>query len=153
MLAAFYPARRAARDNPLARLDRPRGRETLARMTYPGVDESFERLRRAGWSVGGCGTAALWVVSGSNGENAIRAPGRAQAAAWWRACGQTRAMGMLAPSAFSPGPTVKRVNRRTLTAFLTFAALWWPFTAASRCDGGRPRPTELSPVGRPAGRE
>ena len=53
MLAAFYPARRAARVNPVARLDRPRGRETLARMTYPSVDESFARLRCAGWSVGG----------------------------------------------------------------------------------------------------
>ena len=76
MLAAAYPARRAARVNPVARLDRPRGRETMARMTYPGVDESFERLRCAGWSVGGCGTAALWVVIGGNGENATRAPGR-----------------------------------------------------------------------------
>ena len=42
MLAAAYPARRAARLNPVARLDRPRGRETMARMTYPSVDKSFE---------------------------------------------------------------------------------------------------------------
>jgi hypothetical protein len=40
MLAA-YPARRGARLNPVARLDRPRRRETIARMTYPSVDESF----------------------------------------------------------------------------------------------------------------
>ena len=71
----------------------------MARMTYPGVDESFDRLRRAGWSVGDCGTAALWCVSGSNGENAVRAEGRTQAEAWWRACEQARAVGMLAPAA------------------------------------------------------
>ena len=81
----------------------PSGRVTIARMTSPGVDESLGRLRRAGWSVGDCGTAALWVVSGSNGENAARAEGRAQAEAWWRACGQARAVGMLAPAAFGAG--------------------------------------------------
>jgi hypothetical protein len=75
----------------------------MAPMTYPGVDEPFPRLRRAGWCVGDCGTSALWVVSGSNGENAVRAEGRAQAEAWWRACEQARAVGMLALAAFSAG--------------------------------------------------
>jgi hypothetical protein len=35
---------------------------------------------------------------------------------------------------------VKGVHWLTLTALLAFAALWWLFTLASRCDGGRPRP-------------
>jgi hypothetical protein len=66
-------------------------------MTYPGVDESFGRLRRAGWSAGDCATAALRVVRGSNRENALRAESRTQAEAWWRPCGQARAVGMPAP--------------------------------------------------------
>ena len=48
---------------------------------------------------------------------------------------------------------MKRGNWRTLAALLTLAALWWLFTAASRCDGGRPRPTELTPAERPDGRK
>jgi hypothetical protein len=70
----------------------------MARMAYPGVDASFSRLRRAGWSVGDCCTAALWVVSRINGENPVRAEGRTQAEAWWLACEQARAVGMLAPA-------------------------------------------------------
>jgi hypothetical protein len=46
---------------------------------------------------------------------------------------------------------VKRVHWRTLAALLVFAALWWLFTLASRCDGERPRPTELTPTERPGG--
>ena len=41
---------------------------------------------------------------------------------------------------------MKRVNWSALAAFLAFAALWWRFTLASRCDSGRPRPTELTPA-------
>jgi hypothetical protein len=48
---------------------------------------------------------------------------------------------------------VKRVNWRTLAAFLALAALWWFFTLASRRDGGRPRPTELTPAERLDGRK
>ena len=48
---------------------------------------------------------------------------------------------------------MKRVNWRALAAVLAFAALWWLFTLASRCDGRRPRPTELAPAGQPAGQE
>jgi hypothetical protein len=64
---------------------------------YPSVDESRDRLHRAGWSVGEIASAAAWVVSGANGENILDARGRTQAEAWWRACEQARAVGMLAP--------------------------------------------------------
>ena len=36
--------------------------------TFPTIDESYDRLHRAGWSVGDYGTATRWVVSGSNGD-------------------------------------------------------------------------------------
>jgi hypothetical protein len=65
---------------------------------YPSVDESLDRLHRAGWSVGDYDTATRWVVSGSNGENLICAEGASRAEAWWRACGQAAAVGMLAPA-------------------------------------------------------
>ena len=69
--------------------------------TFPTVDESLDRLRRAGWSVGdtafGPPHARVWQVTGTNGENAVVAYGRFQAAAWWGACEQARAVGMLAP--------------------------------------------------------
>ena len=64
--------------------------------TYPSVDESSDRLHRAGWSVGEYATASAWVVTGSNGENLLHAEGRTQAEAWWGACEQARALGMLA---------------------------------------------------------
>jgi hypothetical protein len=48
---------------------------------------------------------------------------------------------------------MKRVNWRTLTAVVAFAALWWFFILASRCDGSKPRPTQLIPAGQPDGRE
>jgi hypothetical protein len=48
--------------------------------SYPSVDESRDRLHRAGWSVGetavGPDHALLWVVSGTNGENRIEGRGR-----------------------------------------------------------------------------
>jgi hypothetical protein len=50
-------------------------------MTYPNVDESFSRLHRAGWSIGETGGAGVWLVSGTNGENQIRAEGQTQAEA------------------------------------------------------------------------
>jgi hypothetical protein len=65
--------------------------------SYPSVDECLDRLRRAGWSVGETGGATRWIVSGHNGENAIKTEGRTQSEAWWRACEQARAVGMLAP--------------------------------------------------------
>jgi hypothetical protein len=62
---------------------------------YPGVDESFARLRRSGWSVGETGSAGRWLVTGSNGENQIRARGDTQAEAWRRACQPAGVLGML----------------------------------------------------------
>ena len=48
---------------------------------------------------------------------------------------------------------MRRFDWRALAAFLALAALGWLFTAASRCDGGRPRPTELIPAEQPDGRK
>jgi hypothetical protein len=42
--------------------------------SYPSVDESRDRLHRAGWSVGEIATATRWLVTGTNGgENVIKA--------------------------------------------------------------------------------
>jgi hypothetical protein len=65
---------------------------------FPGVDESRNRLHRAGWSVGEIATATRWLVSGANGENQIQAGGANQAEAWHTACEQAAAVGMLAPA-------------------------------------------------------
>ena len=66
---------------------------------YPTVDESRDRLHRAGWSVGECahgtGGAFVWLITGTNGENVINATGTSQSEAWWRACIQAREVGML----------------------------------------------------------
>jgi hypothetical protein len=78
----------------------------LARSAHPPdgvsrpIGECLDELRRAGWSVGdsaftGERGALSWVVTGSNGENLIRASGPTRAVAWLAACGQVRAMGML----------------------------------------------------------
>jgi hypothetical protein len=69
---------------------------TGAMSNYPTVDESFDRLHRAGCSVGDVATSAGWTVSGTNGENSIADFGGTQAAAWWRACEAARAVGMMA---------------------------------------------------------
>ena len=46
---------------------------------YPTVDESIDRLHRAGWSVGdmafGPECALVWPVTGGNGENQVEARG------------------------------------------------------------------------------
>jgi hypothetical protein len=80
--------------------------------TYRTVDESLDRLRRAGWSVGdavfGPDHALVWYVSGTNGENAISAHGRTRAEAYWRACCQAREVGMLAPVAEDAGDVAWR---------------------------------------------
>jgi hypothetical protein len=66
------------------------------------VAEMILRLKRAGWSIEYAVTfnpgAQLWVVSGSNGENPIRAEGRTAVEAWGRALEQARALGMLGPA-------------------------------------------------------
>jgi hypothetical protein len=41
--------------------------------SFPRPDESFDRLHRAGWSIGETATAGGWLVTGTNGENAIEA--------------------------------------------------------------------------------
>jgi hypothetical protein len=71
--------------------------------TYPTVDESHGRLRRAGGSFGHTGTAGRWQVTGSNGENRIGATGGTLAAAYWRACVLAREVGLLAPPRGEPG--------------------------------------------------
>jgi hypothetical protein len=63
---------------------------------YRSVDESFARLHHAGWSIGETGGAGVWLVIGSNGENVIKAEGKSQAEAWYRATLQAEAVGMLA---------------------------------------------------------
>jgi hypothetical protein len=75
------------------------GRRRRALSDYPSPDECFARLHRAGWSAGeasflGAG-GERWQVSGSNGENVLRALGASQAEAWWRAILQAEALGML----------------------------------------------------------
>ncbi len=54
-------------------------------MNYPSSDESFVRLHQAGWSVGEVAVhtpaGIVWLVSGTNGENAIEARGETQAEA------------------------------------------------------------------------
>jgi hypothetical protein len=83
--------------------------------TYPSVDESRDRLHRAGWSVGEIATAAGWLVTDTNGENALDARGKTLAEAWWRACEQARAVGMLAP-ARSAGIIAVAPRRRRLVS-------------------------------------
>jgi hypothetical protein len=61
-------------------------------------DIALIRLKRAGWSVGDAAFAgvkgATWLVSGSNGENLIRAWGPTQGEAWAEAVRQAREIGM-----------------------------------------------------------
>jgi hypothetical protein len=62
-------------------------------------DEALIRLRRAGWSMDESAFSSpdgtVWVVSGSNGENLIRAFAPTRAAVWAMALEQARAVGML----------------------------------------------------------
>jgi hypothetical protein len=57
-------------------------------------------LKRAGWSIGdaafvGASGERVWVVSGRNGENLIRAEGATQDEAWRLALERARVVGML----------------------------------------------------------
>jgi hypothetical protein len=67
-------------------------------------------LHRSGWSIGitafhATAGAVVWVVSGSNGENLIRAEGLTAVAARRAALGQARAVGMVRGWRVSePGP-------------------------------------------------
>jgi hypothetical protein len=69
----------------------------MPHLPFSSVDESSERLRGAGWSVGETAGSAVWIITGTNGENVIQAEGRTQAGAWYRATLQAEAVGMLAP--------------------------------------------------------
>jgi len=64
--------------------------------SYPTVDESLDRLFRAGWSIGHARFGRTWAVCGTNGENVIDAAGATVQEAYWRACLQAREVGMLA---------------------------------------------------------
>src|SRR5262245_65229773 len=81
---------------------RPQARSHVRMASFPTADESFARLHRAGWSVGDVRILAAegpaWLVTGSNGENAMSARGRTQAEAWHLACLQAEAAGMLGRS-------------------------------------------------------
>jgi hypothetical protein len=65
----------------------------------PTTDESFARLHRAGWSIGDAAFAGpagtVWLVTGTNGENLIRAEGLSRDEAWWAAVEQAVAVGMI----------------------------------------------------------
>jgi hypothetical protein len=59
------------------------------------IAECLAALHRAGWSIGEAAFATetggqVWVVSGSNGENLIRAEGATTAGAWRSAAGRAR---------------------------------------------------------------
>jgi hypothetical protein len=68
-------------------------------LRYPPSDESHARLQAAGWTVAYAGTVCpggpRWQVSATNGENRILAGGRTLAEAYWNACQQAEAVGML----------------------------------------------------------
>ena len=64
------------------------------------IDQTLALLHAAGGSIGDTAFVTeagvqVWLVSGRNGENVIRAEGPTQAAAWRAACDQARAVGML----------------------------------------------------------
>lgn len=68
-------------------------------MSKGEVAESILALKRAGWSIGdaafvGASGERVWIVSGHNGENLIRAEGTTQDEAWRRAVEQAREVGM-----------------------------------------------------------
>ena len=71
------------------------------------ITEAIERLHRSGWSIGsvafhnGAG-GLLWLVTGSNGENLIRAEGVTEPEAWLDAIEQARGVGMLSHSTRPP---------------------------------------------------
>lgn len=78
----------------------------MNRLDHPDVHQpppdivALARLHSAGWSVGDVaahdGVGGLtWLVSGSNGENLIRAEGATRDGAWGRAIERARGLGML----------------------------------------------------------
>lgn len=64
------------------------------------TDEIMDALNHAGWSIGvtafhSTTRGLVWIVSGHNGENLLRAEGPTEAAAWRAALDQAGAVGML----------------------------------------------------------
>jgi hypothetical protein len=93
-----------------------------AGLVQPSVSAILARLHRADWSIGDAafqceGGRLVWLVSGHNGENLIRADGLTRAAWWWAACRQAEAVGMLARR-WSPcrAKTSHRASGRLLVA-------------------------------------
>ena len=77
-------------------------------LTYPSVEESRQRLERAGWSA----EVELWTfpVSGPRyrvvvcrGGRAVSGDGDSAAEAWWQAGEQAEAVGRPAPPAAARG--------------------------------------------------
>jgi hypothetical protein len=64
----------------------------------PAIDESLDRLQRAGWSVGHAAFSSTWQVDGTNGENVLFACAKTLEEAYRLACVQARALGMRAPA-------------------------------------------------------
>lgn len=65
------------------------------------TDDAVDQLHRAGWNIGSAaftdraGEGLAWIVSGSNGENRIRAEGATAAEAWAAALQQAGSLGMV----------------------------------------------------------
>jgi hypothetical protein len=57
------------------------------------IEACHERLHGSSWSIGEVGTSSGWLVTGTNGENVIRAVTLAEA--YRQACEQAAAMGLL----------------------------------------------------------
>ncbi|HEY1378575.1 MAG TPA: hypothetical protein VGF55_17375 [Gemmataceae bacterium] len=64
-------------------------------MLPPIVNECYARLHWAGWSIGDAAAGSRWFVTGTNGDNAIRADARTQFEAWRLAVEQAAAAGMV----------------------------------------------------------
>ena len=62
------------------------------------IDESLDRLHRAGWSVGHAAFGSTWQVDGTNGENVLIACAATLEEAYRLACVRARAVGMMAPA-------------------------------------------------------
>jgi hypothetical protein len=65
--------------------------------TYPPVDASADRLKRAGWSAGDTAVhgpaGVVWVVFVHGSNRMIEGRGATQAEAWPRACVRVEALG------------------------------------------------------------
>ena len=69
-------------------------------ITPDPIAVALGQLHRAGWTVGQFATSSeagelVWVFTGSNGENLLRAEGATAAEAWGRAVEAARGLGML----------------------------------------------------------